>query len=84
MKNQICPNCNHPIFNKEILTAKEAAEFLGYSYNTIRSYICNRKIPFRGSMRRPRFFRSELLEWVRCGMPDNWKFIKAGKYLPKI
>lgn len=77
-----CTYCHKPIYkmDKEILTTKEAAEFLGYAYSTFRSLVCNGLIPVRGRKGSPRFFKSELIEWVKCGMPDVWQFKKMGKY----
>lgn len=81
-----CPHCKKAIAEKikesteEILTSKEAANFLGYAYQTVRNFVHEGRIPYRGRQGRPRFFKSELIAWVNAGMPDNWIQRQAGRY----
>ena len=52
---------------REVLTAEEAAEFLGFNPYTIREKARMGEIPGRKVGREWRFSRRQLLEWVEEG-----------------
>ena len=50
----------------ELITYKQAAEFLHLSVNTLRNYVCLSKVPFfRSETGRVYFDPAELREWMR-------------------
>ena len=49
----------------ELLTAKEAAEYLGVKKGTIYEWVFYRKIPFIKMGRLLRFRRESLEEWIK-------------------
>ena len=55
--------------SSEVLRYTEAAELLSLSVRTLERYVVERQIPFvelpmRGSRRRVRFLKSQLLAWL--------------------
>ena len=56
---------------KEVLTAEEAAEFLGFNPVTIRLKARLGEIPGRKMGKEWRFSRTALLEWLREGEPPG-------------
>lgn len=54
--------------HKEVLTAEEAAEFLGFKVYTIREKVKAGEIPGRKVGKEWRFTRSALLDWINDGV----------------
>ncbi len=51
----------------EVLTFREAHEFLKISAPTLRRWVADRKIPYHKAGRQLRFLKDELLEWLKKG-----------------
>lgn len=91
-----CPNCNKEIifdnsetednvlllkiYQKEVLNTKEASIFLGYTYETMLSKISREEVPYRGKQGARRFIKSELISWLKAGMPDRNTWLYANKF----
>ena len=52
---------------REIMTAEQAAEFLGYVGATVRKLAREHRIPCRKVGKEWRFTRRQLLEWIETG-----------------
>lgn len=57
----------NPPIQSEVLTVKQAADFLGLSSSTIYTYISKRTIPFVKRNGTVWFLRSTLLKWLQEG-----------------
>ena len=58
---------------KELLTAKETAEFLGLSEITIYKMTYRKQIPYVKLGRTKRFDKSKLLAWIETNAHDTIK-----------
>ena len=52
---------------REIMTADQAAEFIGYAPVTVRKLARERQIPCRKMGKEWRFTRRQLIEWIETG-----------------
>lgn len=50
---------------KEVLSKKETAEFLGISVATLTNWMKRQKIPYHKVERRVFFLKEEILEWIK-------------------
>jgi len=50
---------------KEVLSKKKTAEFLGISLPTLTLWMKNQKIPFHKVERRVFFIKEEIMDWVK-------------------
>lgn len=60
-------NAELPVEPEQLLTIKQAAEFLNLSVPTIYSYVQRAEIPVSKRHKRLYFSKQELLEWVKEG-----------------
>ena len=63
-ENVVCKNFIWGVCVETYFTAREVAEFVRLSVQTIRRYTMNKKIPFHKINRAVRYKKSEIEEWV--------------------
>ena len=61
----------------QLMTIKEAGEFLNLSVPTIYSYVQNSKIPVSKGAKRLYFSKRELLDWIKQGRRKTQDEIEA-------
>ena len=65
-------NTTNKFENKEILTSKEAAEFLSIGMQQLYMHTRDGNIPFfRPGGKKKYFFKSDLIEWIKNGKVDG-------------